>query len=127
MHHSDIKRAVTAVVTGESPTTPARLRTKGRPKTDPARMLDLTHKLLNSKGESVINKIIEIALEDGNPLQMQALKMCVDRIAPTSFFEQVSKAQTGRSVSIQVNLVEPTRELGEVVDVEAREVVSNGA
>jgi len=87
---------------------PTRERGKvGRPKGSRSRMLDLTHKLLSTNGEKVVRKIIEIALEDGNPNQLQALKMCVDRIAPTSFFEDLTKSGAGTAVNIQVNLVQP--------------------
>lgn len=122
IHHKDQARALESIVSGTPIVPSPRLKTKGRSKTDPARSLDLTHKLLTSKGQAVLEKIIQIALEDGNPNQMQALKMCIDRIAPTSFFENLSKAQTGKAVNIQVNVVQPERDSGEVVDVEMVEV-----
>lgn len=95
----------------------------GRPKGSKSRMLDLAHKLYSTNGEKVLRKIIDIALEDGNPNQMQALKLCADRIAPVSFFEDVAKAGSGNQINIQVNVVQPDAPKlvgGDYVDVEIK-------
>lgn len=102
----------------------------GRPKGSKSRILDLAHKLYSSNGESILRKIIDIALEDGNPNQMQALKLCADRIAPVSFFEDVARQSGGNQINIQVNVVQPeppatvalTKSGDEVVDVKVIEV-----
>jgi hypothetical protein len=97
----------------------------GRPKGSKSRMLDLAHKLYSSNGEKILRKIIDIALEDGNPNQMQALKLCADRIAPVSFFEDVAKQSGGNQINIQVNVVQPdapVKNVDDVVDVEVKEV-----
>lgn len=107
--------------------TPGKL---GRPKGSKARTLDLAHKLFSSNGDKVLRKIIEIALEDGNPNQMQALKMCADRIAPVSFFDDLAKSGAGNNINIMVNVVAPDAQpsivgpamSGDVVDVEVKEV-----
>ncbi len=100
----------------------------GRPKGSKSRMLDLAHKLYSSNGEKILRKIIDIALEDGNPNQMQALKLCADRIAPVSFFEDVAKQSGGNQINIQVNVVQPDAPAAsvlskndEVIDVEVKE------
>jgi len=50
----------------------------------------------------VIDKIIHIALDDEHPGQMAALKMCMDRVLPMSFFDK-DKTNNGKSnVSITI-------------------------
>ena len=49
-----------------------------------------------TSGDNVINKIINIALDDEHQGQMAALKMCMDRVLPVSYFER-DKATGGRS------------------------------
>lgn len=63
----------------------------GRPKDDRGRILELKARLMATSGNKVIDKIISIALEDGNPGQMAALKMCIDRQLPLSLFEKDAK------------------------------------
>ena len=63
----------------------------GRPKDDRGRILELKARLMATSGNKVIDKIIQIALEDGNPGQLAALKMCIDRQLPLSLFEKDAK------------------------------------
>jgi hypothetical protein len=51
---------------------------------------------LATSGDKVINKIIAIALDDEHQGQMAALKMCMDRVLPVSYFEK-DKATNGKS------------------------------
>ena len=60
----------------------------GRPKGDAARINELKARLLATSGDKVINKVIQIALEDGHPVQSAALKMCMDRVLPVSYFDK---------------------------------------
>ena len=92
--------------------------TKGAKK---RRMVELSHRLLNSKGTKVVEKIIQIALDDKHPGQMQALKLCVERIAPVSFFEGVHKAQQNNQINIKVTVSDP-RSIPEVKVVEGEVV-----
>ena len=74
----------------------------GRPPGDAARINEFKARLLATSGDNVINKIIEIAQNDEHPGQMAALKMCMDRVLPLSYFEK-DKATGGRSnVSITI-------------------------
>ena len=53
------------------------------------RMQEFKNKLLTEvNGNAIINKMIQIALDDEHPGQATALKMCADRILPTSIFEE---------------------------------------
>jgi hypothetical protein len=49
----------------------------------------------------MINKVVEIAMTDGHPGQMAAMKMCLDRVMPVSMFE---KDATGSSKGITINI-----------------------
>jgi len=76
--------------------------TVGRPKGDNGRMLELKARLLATSGEGIIDKVISIARNDEHPGQMAALKMCMDRMLPTSLFERDAKA--GKS-AVTINIV----------------------
>jgi hypothetical protein len=75
---------------------------RGRPPGDAARINEFKARLLAPSGDKVINKIIDIALDDDHQGQMAALKMCMDRVLPVSYFEK-DKNGSGRSaVSITI-------------------------
>lgn len=75
---------------------------RGRPPGDAARINEFKARLLATSGDKVINKIIDIALDDEHQGQMAALKMCMDRVLPVSYFEK-DKTTGGRSsVSITI-------------------------
>lgn len=102
----------------------------GRPPGDAARINEFKARLLATSGDSVINKIISIAQNDEHPGQMAALKMCMDRILPLSYFEK-DKATGGRSsVSITITGIggdttivgEEEQKNDDIVDVEYTEV-----
>lgn len=116
-------------LTAEEPKVPAK---RGRPKGKPSLAVALTHELINSKADKVVKKVLAIALDDGHPKQMEALKMCFDRLAPVSVFEKVADAKRNNGIEININMVGPTPTAvvtaptghadDSVVDVEAREV-----
>lgn len=75
---------------------------RGRPPGDAARINEFKARLLATSGDKVINKVIEIAQNDEHPGQMAALKMCMDRVLPLSYFDK-DKNNGGRSqVSITI-------------------------
>jgi len=75
---------------------------RGRPPGDAARINEFKARLLATSGDKVINKVIEIAQNDEHPGQMAALKMCMDRVLPLSYFDK-DKNTGGRSqVSITI-------------------------
>jgi hypothetical protein len=69
---------------------------KGRVNNEAARINELKARLLATTGDKVINKIVEAALTDGHPSQTAAMKMCMDRVLPLSYFEK-EKDGTGRT------------------------------
>jgi len=98
---------------------------RGRPPGDAARINEFKARLLATSGDKVINKIINIAQDDEHPGQMAALKMCMDRILPLSYFEK-DKATGGRNaISITITGVGgettivggPEENEGEIIDV----------
>ena len=74
----------------------------GRPKGDAARINELKARLLATSGDKVINKVIAIALEDGHPVQSAALKMCMDRVLPVSYFDKKNESGGRNAVSITI-------------------------
>lgn len=74
----------------------------GRPVGDTGRIQELKARLLATTGDKVINKIVEIALQDGHPVQAAALKMCIDRVLPISYFEKDKQGGTRPSVNITI-------------------------
>ena len=87
--------------------------------------------MLATTGDRVINKIVEIAMTDGHPVQGAALKMCIDRVLPLSYFEK-DKAGNGGTPQISINITginSPTVDATEhevietgIIDVEAKDV-----
>ena len=74
----------------------------GRPAGDAARINEFKARLLATSGDKVISKIVDIALDDEHNGQMAALKMCMDRVLPLSYFDK-DKAGGGKSaVSITI-------------------------
>jgi len=96
----------------------------GRPPGDAARINEFKARLLATSGDAVITKIINIAQNDEHPGQMAALKMCMDRILPLSYFEKDKMSGGKSSVSITITGVNGDTvitgndsEEGEVIDV----------
>lgn len=103
--------------------------TGGKPRKDPRtkeraivplekrrKMLEFTSGLLSKKGETVVKKVLEVALNDKHPGQLQALKLCLDRIAPTSFFEEAHKRGESSKIEVQVTIQNPNEP--KVIDAE---------
>jgi hypothetical protein len=89
----------------------------GRPVGDTGRIQELKARLLATTGDRVINKIVEIAMTDNHPVQGAALKMCLDRILPLSYFEKAKEAGSMPQISINITGINsPTVETAEVVD-----------
>lgn len=96
--------------------------TLGRPKGDTGRIQELKARLLSTTGDKVINKIVSIAMDDTHSGQMAALKMCMDRVLPTSLFEKDAKGQRN-AVTINITGIGDAKvEAAEIVDVEVTDV-----
>jgi hypothetical protein len=104
---------------------------RGRPPGDAARINEFKARLLATSGDKVINKIIQIALDDEHQGQMAALKMCMDRVLPVSYFEKDKTTGGRNSVSITITGIGgETQIVGEdsteddIVDAEYTEVTN---
>lgn len=94
----------------------------GRPIGEAGRIEELKARLLATTGDKVINKIVEIAMSDGHPVQGAALKMCIDRVLPLSLFEK-DKNSGRNAVTINITGIgEAKVEPAQVVDVEVTDV-----
>lgn len=94
----------------------------GRPQGDTGRIQELKARLLATTGDKVINKIVSIAMDDNHSGQMAALKMCMDRVLPTSLFEKDAKGQRN-AVTINITGIGDAKvEAAEIVDLEITDV-----
>lgn len=95
----------------------------GRPQGDTGRIQELKARLLSTTGDKVINKIVSIAMDDTHSGQMAALKMCIDRVLPTSLFEKDAKGQRN-AVTINITGIGDAKiEAAEIVpDIEFTDV-----
>jgi len=96
----------------------------GRPPGDAARINEFKARLLATSGDHVISKIIQIAQDDEHPGQMAALKMCMDRVLPLSYFEKDKMSGGKSSVSITITGVNgdtiitgSEEQQGDIIDV----------
>ncbi len=95
----------------------------GRPKGDAARINELKARLLATSGDKVITKVIQIALEDGHPVQAAALKMCMDRVLPVSYFDKKNDSGVRNAVSITITGIGGSSVIsGETIDGEYEDV-----
>lgn len=84
------------------------------------RMREFKEKLLTANnGNNVIRKTLEIAMNDEHPGQMAALKLCMDRMLPTSMFEESKKGTDKPMISISITGIgeQPLTIDGGVTDV----------
>jgi hypothetical protein len=80
-------------------------RTKGkvgRPAGDAARLQEFKERLLATGGSRILDKMVEIAMTDGHPGQMAAMKLAVDRILPVSMFDAAKQAGGAAQISINI-------------------------
>jgi hypothetical protein len=96
------------------------------PKTDSQRIKDLKDMLIRSSGKDVVQKMIDIAMNDNHPAQMAAIKMCVDRTLPVSMFDKDKGQRSAVTINItgigapaaSTTVIEP--EPDEIQDIEAK-------
>lgn len=90
----------------------------GRPPGDAARIAEFKARLLATSGTRVIDKVLQVAMDDEHPGQMAAMKMCLDRMLPLSMFEKDAK---GRGSAVTINIVNAS-DPSPIIDVQATEV-----
>lgn len=89
----------------------------GRPAGDAARIQEFKARLLSSSGTKIIDTVIRKALDDNDKDQIAALKMCMDRLLPTSLFEKDAKGQRN-AVTINITGLGETK-IEAIEEVEA--------
>lgn len=93
----------------------------GRPAGDAARIQEFKARLLSSSGTKIIDTVLRKAMDDNDKDQVACLKMCLDRMLPTSLFEKDAKGQRN-AVTINITglgetKVEAVQEIeAEIVD-----------
>lgn len=98
-------------------------RSIGRPKGDKAIMDEYKLRMLNSpKSSKVLEKVYEVALTDGHPGQLAAMKLVMDRIVPSSMFDVAKQSGGIPQISINISgLSSPKVEtLDDIIDVEEK-------
>lgn len=97
----------------------------GRPRTDVQNIVNeyRDRMLASPKSVKVLEKVFEVALEDGHPHQLGAMKLVMDRIVPASAFDTAKSSSGTPQISINISgLSSPTVETVEdVTDVEVKE------
>ena len=70
------------------------------PMTESQKLKELRKMMIEGRGKAVVQKILDIALDDGHPGQMAALKMCIDRTLPMSMFEKGNGQRSAVTINI---------------------------
>jgi hypothetical protein len=89
----------------------------GRPVGDAGRIQEFKARLLSTTGTKVIDTVLRKALDDEDKDQVACLKMCLDRMLPTSLFEKDAKGQRN-AVTINITGLGETK-VKAVEDIEA--------
>jgi hypothetical protein len=90
----------------------------GRPVGDAGRIQEFKARLLSTSGTKVIDTVLRKALDDNDKDQVACLKMCMDRLLPTSLFEKDAKGQRN-AVTINITGLGETKvEAIEEIDAE---------
>lgn len=93
------------------------------PKTETLRVKELKELLIQGAGSNVVNKAIQIALNDEHPAQAAMLKLCMDRMLPVSMFEKEGKQRNAVTINITgigEAKIEPT-----IIDADIQDVEDN--
>jgi hypothetical protein len=80
----------------------------GRPAGDYQKARELCARMLVSEGDRMLRTLIEMALTDGHPNQMAALKMCLDRSLPISYFESKDGNSGQNGIVINISGLTPS-------------------
>jgi hypothetical protein len=76
----------------------------GRPAGDYQKARELCARMLVSSGDRMIETLIKMALTDGHPNQIAAMKMCLDRSLPISYFENKDSGNGNGGQGITINI-----------------------
>jgi hypothetical protein len=96
-------------------------RAIGRPKGTAAIINEYRDRMLASpKSAKVLEKVYEVALSDGHPGQMAAMKLVLDRIVPVSTFDATKQSGGVPQISINITGMNTPKveRLDDIIDVE---------
>jgi hypothetical protein len=94
-------------------------RALGTPIGNKQRMQEFKSKLLTEEnGNKVLMKVLEVAMDDEHPGQSAALKMCLDRMLPTSMFDEDKKGTDRPSIQINISGLNDPVVSGETIEGE---------
>lgn len=94
---------------------------RGRPKGDYTLARELCARMLVANSDRMLQEVMRLALTDGHPSQIAALKMVLDRALPISYFESKEPGQNGgQGVVINITGLAPPKieSSDQVIDVE---------
>ena len=95
---------------------------RGRPVGDYTKARELCARMLVSEGDRMLQTLIRMALTEGHPNQMAALKMCLDRSLPISYFETKGEpGQQNNGITINITGLSQTPQIqtsDNIIDVE---------
>lgn len=93
----------------------------GRPKGDTSRIQEFKERLMATGGTRILDKMIQIALDDEHPGQMAAIKLAVDRILPMSVFDAAKHGGQTPQVTINISGINEPQIIGgndqDIIDV----------
>ena len=98
---------------------------RGRPQGDYQKARELAARMLVAGSDRMLKELIRMALTDGHPNQIPALKMCLDRALPISYFENKDSGNGNGGQGITINITGVTQAAqiqttDDIVDVEAK-------
>jgi hypothetical protein len=89
----------------------------GRPPGEAARIREFHARLLTTKGDTIIQTIINKALDPTDKDQAAMLKMCADRLLPLSYFEKHGAASKA-GITINISGVTDAKVEADTIDAE---------
>ena len=83
--------------------------------------------MLQGRSTLVVKKVMDKALDDADSDQMACLKILMDRMIPTSYFEKESKGKGGITIQIMGvgQSIEQTPQEASIVDVDFVEEIDD--
>jgi len=94
----------------------------GRPKNDTGRMQEFKERLLATGGTRILDKMIQIALDDNHPGQMAAIKLAMDRVLPLSAFDAAKNGGSTPQITINIAGINEPQVIGSTDDSEVIDV-----
>jgi hypothetical protein len=98
----------------------------GRPPGEAARIREFHARLLTTKGDTIIQTIINKALDPTDKDQAAMLKMCADRLLPLSYFEKHASGQAKAGITINISGLTDAKVDAEEDVIDAEDVNFNG-